>query len=233
MDARTFEILKGISEDKWRDHLKELVIYATARCERWRWRPGNKENLPNGFSPPSIASEAIKRLFSGERTWNHEEYPGDSPIEFLKSVIDSLISDLGRSLSHKTSASLEEECQRSGADGNGYNKDIQASDSTPGFRSPPPDSAYKTVYCSEIRDQIYAAVEDRPDLSRLFRLRCMGMKLKEIAEEIGKSREEIYRLNRLLERRLKEIKAEFLKEMGTINRTPEGGVRVAAPKHNG
>ena len=85
MGPETLKILQKITLEQWSDYYNELVIYAEAKCKRWVWKTGNKENLPKGYSPESIAREAVARFYDGERVWNHEAYPGDNPVPFLKS----------------------------------------------------------------------------------------------------------------------------------------------------
>src|SRR4051812_43136428 len=102
MKPETVEILRKLSWEQWADYYNELVIYAEAKCRRWKWRTGNKVNLPKGSAPDAIASEAVARFYDGEREWNHEVYPGENPVPFLKSVVRSLFSDLGRSKAHET-----------------------------------------------------------------------------------------------------------------------------------
>lgn len=136
IDPLTQQILLGISEEQWLAYYNELVIYAEMRCRRWMWRTGSRENLPRGFSPDAIAREAVTRLYDGRRKWNHERYPGDSPVPFLKGVIDSIVSAIGRSSAHKTTASLEDEWTARGADGETYERELEAAEGAPGFRPP-------------------------------------------------------------------------------------------------
>src|SRR5262245_38697461 len=112
VSPKTREILLGISEDEWRRFYRELVLYAYARCNRWLWHTGDKQNLPEGYSPESITQEAVMRLYDGTRAWNHTQYPGDSPVPFLKSVIDSLIWGLLSGAEHQRKVPLEHESWR-------------------------------------------------------------------------------------------------------------------------
>ena len=109
IDKKTIEKLKKISRVQWSSYYDQLRLYAESLCRKWTWRTGSKENLPKGYCPKTIVQEGIKRLLNGKWQWDHEKYPEDSPIRFLKSEIKGFISNLGRSQSHKTYSSLEQE----------------------------------------------------------------------------------------------------------------------------
>lgn len=220
---KTVKILQKITREQWADYYHELVIYADARCRRWRWETGNKENLPKGFSPESIAREAVARFYDGVREWNHEKYPGDNPVPFLKSVVRSLISDLGRSKSHKTAASLEDASIGRNSEGETYHKEVEASDRSPGFKPSRAASPYMAAYFQEINARIDAAVADRPDLVELLRLRRSGLKPAEVATAMNMNVEDVYVLIRLFLRRTQGISDELFGELAVAGRKPEGG----------
>jgi hypothetical protein len=218
MDAETRRILQGITEEQWLADYHQLVIYAEARCRRWTWKTGNRENLPKGFSPESIAYEAVRRFYDGERTWNHDAYPGESPVPFLKSVIRSIVSDLGRSKAHKTTASLEDESTSANADGETYHNEVQPADGAPGFQPPPTDSPYKSTYLKEVDERIDAAVADRKDLVELLGYLREGKKPAEIAVAMRKDAKDIYILIRLFHRRTEDISKELFGELALVER---------------
>lgn len=223
MNPETLRILEKITPGQWSDYYNELVIYAEAKCRRWMWETGNKENLPKGYSPESIAREAVARLYDDDRVWNHEIYPGDNPVPFLKSVIRSLVSDLGRSKAHKTAASLEDESVGTSAKGESFKKEVRASESAPGFRSLPPASPYKSTYFKEVHERIAAAIADREDLVALHGYLREGMKPADIAPKMGKSAQDVYTLIRLFNRRTKDISDEVFDEIAFVDKGPEGG----------
>ena len=223
MKPETVRILQKITREQWVDYYNELVIFAEARCRRWRWETGNKDNLPKGFSPESIAREAVNRFYDGKRIWNHEVYPGENPVPFLKSVVRSIVSDLGRSKAHKTSASLEDESVGISAEGEIFEKEVHASNSAPGFRSPPTDSPYKAAYFKEVNERIDAAIADREDLVELRGYLREGKKPAEIAAKMEKNIEDVYVLIRLFRRRTEDISNELFGELALVERRPEGG----------
>lgn len=223
MKPETAQILRKITREQWADYYNELVIYAEAKCRRWRWRTGNKENLPKGSSPESIASEAVARFYDGEREWNHEVYPGENPVPFLKSVVRSLVSDLGRSKAHESAASLEDESAGMNAEGESYRKEVRASESEPGFRSTPSESPYKATYFKEVNERVDAAIADREDLVELRGHLRAGKKPAEIAARMELDVEDVYVLIRLFRRRTEGISEELFDELAAVARRPEGG----------
>ena len=146
MDDKTKEILSKMTQDQWDDYHNELVIYAEAKCNRWTWKTGDKENLPKGYSPETIATEAIKRLFRGTRNWNHEIYPGDNPVRFLKSVARSIVSEIGDSKAHKTAASLEKEGLKFNDNGANYEIEVPPEKIISGFNPQREPTAYEKTY---------------------------------------------------------------------------------------
>lgn len=223
MKPETLLILQKITQEQWVDYYNEMVIYAEAKCRRWRWETGNKENLPKGYSPESIAREAVARFYDGVRVWNHKVYPGDNPVPFLKSVVRSIVSDLGRSKAHKTAASLEDESVGRSAEGESFEKEVHASGRAPGFRSMPTDSPYKAAYFREVNERIDAAITDRDDLVELRSYLLEGKKPAEIAAIMKKDIEDIYVLIRLFQRRTEDISNEMFGELALVERRPEGG----------
>ena len=117
VNPETQRILSEITEEQWRGYYRELVLFAYARCRRWLWRSSDRENLPEGHSPDSIVREAVTRLYDGTRIWNHEQYPGTSPVPFLKSVIDSLIWALLSGAEHARVGPLRQAGMELGNDG--------------------------------------------------------------------------------------------------------------------
>lgn len=223
MKPETARILRKITREQWADYYNELVLYAEAKCRRWRWKTGGRENLPKGSSPESIASEAVARFYDGEREWNHEVYPGENPVPFLKSVVRSLVSDLGRSKAHETAAALEDESVGTNAEGESYQKEVRASERVPGFRSLPSESPYKAAYFKEVNERVDAAIADREDLVELHGLLRAGKKPAEIATTMGLNVEDVYVLIRLFRRRTEGISKELFDELASVARRPEGG----------
>lgn len=230
MDSRTKEILSKISIKQWNNYYHELVLYAEAKCDRWTWKTGNKENLPNGYSPESIATEAVQRFFRGTRIWNHETYPDENPIPFLKSVVRSIVSEIGRGKAHKTTASLETETlQPADSDKREYETELPPKIIS-GFNPQREPTAYEKIFYEQTHRRIMSVIEDDEDLLEFHRLKCGGLKLPAIAREMNKTKEVVEALRVKFARRTKKIKEELFQELEQINRIPEGGARISALK---
>jgi len=204
----TDQIIQNITEEQWLEYFHQLVLYAESRCHKWQWRTG-RHNLPKGYSPDAIAREAVRRLLDGERTWNQDAYPGNSPIPFLKGVIDSIVYRLGHSSAHKTAASLEEESIAVNSDGDSYTREIEAAQHAEGFRPPPSSSPEEKIFAEQIRGLVKEAVKDRPDVVMVLDHLCDELGPSEIAKEMGITAEEVYVKIRFLHRRAEKIATEI------------------------
>jgi DNA-directed RNA polymerase specialized sigma24 family protein len=211
LDAETKRILAATPEETWIRYYHELVIYAQRKCSRLYWRTGGRESLPAGYSDPeAIAREAVTRLFEGRRPWNHERYPGSNPVSFLKSIIDSLVSDLVRSEEHKRAASLEDETTALNAEGEEYEIGVVAAgDDTAGFRPQAPVDPEKAAYLAEMVERMEAKLADRPDVATYFRYSQEGYRPAEISRRMGLDIEATYQLKQLLVARLKPLMQEL------------------------
>ena len=209
IDQETKRILLTISEEQWRGYFDELKIYAEMRLARWRWRTGNRENLPRGYSRDAIVTEAVNRLYDGRRKWNHQYYLGDNPVPFLKGVIDSIISEIGRSSAHKSSVSLEDVSTAQGKDGGTYEREVEAAEGAAGFRPPPNLSPEQRAYLEEIDRRIEQAIKGRADLVKYYRHACKGLSTAEIAEAMNIDEASVRVLRRLFLRRTKKIRDEL------------------------
>jgi len=204
----TDQIIQNITQDQWLEYLHQLTLYAESRCRKWQWRTG-KDNLPKGYSPDAIATEAILRLLGDKRKWNHDAYPGNNPISFLKSVVDSIIYRLGHSSAHKTAASLEDESKALGADGDGYPREVEAAQGAAGFRPPPVSSPVDKIFVEQVRGLVREAIKDRPDIVTVFEHLCDQLGPAEIASEMGTTAEDVYAKIRFLHRRTEKIETEI------------------------
>lgn len=230
MDEQTREILSKISQERWNDYHHELVLYAQSKCNKWSWKTEDKENLPQGYSPESIATEAVRRLFRGTRNWNHEKYPGENPVRFLKSVVRSIVSEIGLSKAHRTAASLETEQLKSNGDEGDYESEVLPAKVLSGLNPQREATAYEKIFFEQIHRRILFALQGDEDLLKFYRLKSVGLKLPAIRNEMGKTKDEIEALRKAFTRRTKIIRQEFIQETERINRIPEGGARVSTLK---
>jgi DNA-directed RNA polymerase specialized sigma24 family protein len=199
----TREILLGITEEEWRRHYRELLIYAYARCRRWLWRTGGRENLPEGYSPEAVVQEAVARLYDGTRVWNHQQYPGGDPVPFLKAVIDSLIWALLSGAEHRRTVSLDEGSEDGGRGGN-----VQGLEPGSAVRTSTALAPDDKIYLENVERRIRAAVADRPELVELFECLLEGLKPREIAGRMGTDVKRVYALRKTFDRRTAEIQRE-------------------------
>lgn len=210
IDAETRRILAAATEEMWVRYYDELVIYADRRCRRLYWRTGGHNSLPAGYSDPeAIVREAVTRLFDGRRPWNHERYPGDNPVPFLKAVIDSLVSDLVRGQEHKRAASLEDESTATNPEGQEYEVAVAAAADMIGFRPEEPVNPEKAAYLAEMRRRMEAKLADRQDLATYFRYSQEGYSPAEISSRMGLDIKAVYQLKHLMTARLKPLIEEL------------------------
>jgi hypothetical protein len=228
LDPRTVELLERMSEDDWLAAYNALVIYACKRCagnrgKRLRWRTGQVRgavgtrdtdkdaNLPEGFSPQAIAHEAVSLLFGGIRTWNHEKYPDESPLEFLKGTVDSIVSELIESASHRGTTYIEDEETRTDGEGGEYKsgtagvKDVQSTNGNPESHA----------YLQSVADRIRERVSNRTDLTRYFELCMEGRRRGEISECMGVKPERVSELRSQFLERTSDIYQELLEPTRT------------------
>jgi len=207
VDPETQRILSDITEDEWRGYYRGLVLFAYARCRRWLWRSGDRENLPEGHSPDSIVREAVTRLYDGTRVWNHKQYPGTSPVPFLKSVIDSLIWALLSGAEHARVTPLRPAGIGLGDDG--QEQSFDRLEEGAGIRQSAGQSPDERIYFEEIEERIRVAIADRQDLVELFDLLLEGLKPAEIAESMNIDVKRIYALRKTFDRRTADIQREL------------------------
>jgi hypothetical protein len=191
----TDQIIQNITQERWLEIFHQLTLHAESRCSKWQWQTG-RHNLPKGYSPETIVNEAIRRWLDGERIWNHDAYPGNSPLPFLKSVVDSIVYGLGHSSAHKTAASLEDESKASDSGGDSYPS--------------PASSPIDKIFEEQVRELVIEAIKDRPDVVTVFEHLWDHLTPAEIAKEMGIAADEVYAKIRFLRRRADEIKTKIL-----------------------
>lgn len=92
----TPEIKKRLDDANWAEIYPRLVNYVQMRGEALKWRTGNKGDFAQGMTAEDLVQESIKKLYTGERAWDHEK---DEDLgTFLRdSVLKSMLSNLVRS----------------------------------------------------------------------------------------------------------------------------------------
>jgi DNA-directed RNA polymerase specialized sigma24 family protein len=219
ISPETRKILLTIPDDEWRRYYRELVIYAYARCRRWVWRTGGRENLPEGYSPETITQEAIARLYDGTRVWDHDQHPGGNPVPFLKTVIDSLVWALLTGAEHKRTVPLEQGHASGEGDQEPHSQDVEAGAGLYDSSAPSPETQ---MYLEEMGLRIRAAIADREDLLQLYEHLLQGLKSSEIAEQMNTDVSRIYVLRKTFDRRTAEIQHELFGMKRTKEVNKEG-----------
>lgn len=223
VDPGTRQVLSDITEDEWRGYYRELVLFAYARCRRWLWRTGDKENLPEGHSPDSVVREAVARLYDGSRVWNHEQYPGPSPVPFLKGVVDSLIWALLSGAEHARVSEIEH--GGAGEEGEWAEQSferLREGADIGGTAALAPD---ERIYFEEVEAKVRSAISDREDLVEYFELLAEGLKPAEIAGRMGADVSRVYALRKTFDRRTADIQRELFGAVAKGGRAAGDGGR--------
>jgi len=93
-----------LTEDEWEELTERLTLYAYGKLARLYWRglplrAGG--SVPGGVVAEDLAAEAITDTIQGTRVWNPQD-DSDFPA-FLRSVVDSKVSHLAKSLENRLS----------------------------------------------------------------------------------------------------------------------------------
>jgi len=220
VDPETLRLLRGFTDEEWLTWFNALVVIATRECKKRYWRTGNDGHLPRGYSPETIAQEAIARLFDGRRHWNHLEYPGKSPIGILRATVESIVGDLVRSPEHKRHASLE---SLADGDDDGGSEDrverlANRSQKNAYQLSSPSD---RTAYLSGVLTRIGDRVKDRADLSSYLGCLLRELKRSEIADELNVPANRVDELRKQFLARTEDIYRELFGDQQRMQK--EGG----------
>jgi RNA polymerase sigma factor (sigma-70 family) len=91
------DILQKLGSQDWESIYPKLTHYAIWLTKPIRWRTPFG-TLPKGLDPRDLASQAIERVFTGERQWHPNKHL--DVLNYLKGVVRSLVSHLLRSPDH-------------------------------------------------------------------------------------------------------------------------------------
>ncbi len=80
------------------------------KTQRLYWKRADYHALARGETAESLVSLTYVKVRTGERAWNRQQYPDLE--DFLKSVLDSLISNLVRSVDNRKVEKLPEDPER-------------------------------------------------------------------------------------------------------------------------
>lgn len=186
VDPEVARLLRAFNDDEWLKFYNALVIFTRRECGKLSWKTGKTGHLPKGYSPESIAQEAITRLFDGTRDWNREAYPGPSPLRILMATVESIVGDLVRSEEHRRMKHLT-----GMADSD--NEASESEDQTERLirrarKADPlnvPDAPDRTTYLRDVFERIRRRVSERADLLGYFECLMKDLGRSDIARELG------------------------------------------------
>src|SRR5262249_45983653 len=156
------------------------------------------EQLAQGETAEDLVSQAVAKVFSGERKWDWGRHPNLE--EFLKGVIDSLMNSLVNAIDNRVVKKLPAEPEKLEA-----LLDKMSLSSANQHRMAPEAALLQAEREGEILKSISELIGDDPDLVKLWNCIRQGIsKPKQIAEATGLPIEDVYNLGEKLRRRLKE-----------------------------
>ena len=181
----------------WHTVIKAVTRYAYAKV-RIRRRVLGRMGIPVESEADDYVQEAIKGYFSGPRTWNREAYP--TMEEFLKSVIDSKMSNWGRSRAFKEQQVTDHIDDEADAGPGGDHRNVERDRRVE-------SELYRIVDDDERAVELYAVLEGYLD----------GDKRSEIAEEWGMTPDQVTNAKKRLDRKIeREFSRDLLDELGLL-----------------
>ena len=196
------KILEELEQADWNRIYRELPKYTYLKVKRLSWRNQSYENLPQGKTPLDIVQEAIAKVFNGTRQWNPDEI---DLLNYLKTVVDSLVNHLVESKNHKILQRLPET-------ENGVSlEEVLPLDAS--SLSSRPKTPEEILLEQEREEQVWSEIIDAADgdveLEILVDSIMEGnSKPAEMAEEKGIDVQRIYQLRRKLRRRMRARKKQ-------------------------
>lgn len=180
MNSQLLEILDA---QDWPSIIVKLYAHSLFRL---KWFGLTGETWLQGRQYKDFAHEAVTLLYEGRRVWN----PVDEPdlVRYLKSVINSLISNLLKSKENKgmTGADLTDEIN-----------DMMLFD----------DMFQQKIINKDLMDQIEDTLLDDPDMWLVFTDLAKGMTPLDISEKYDKMGiEKVRNIQKRLRRHIKNIK---------------------------
>lgn len=199
------ETLARIEKDLTDEKIERLTQYAIklARAKVW-WRHAGGEILPEGESPETIVSRVLEKLIDGSNTWPYERV---SLYTFLKRNIQREIGHLATCKENKSKRMLTEL----------EDEDPELSElrwqtilafSEIGKALDPREEAIRKQEdekCQELLDELYYSLQSDEVAAKVVESLLDGRKPREIAEQLGIEKNEVYNAQRLIRRLLKKV----------------------------
>lgn len=206
------EVIKLLEEADWDIITLKVTKHTVYKLKRINWK---EQRLPLGLMPEDIVQEAIGSLFEGNRNWNRIKYP--DLIEYLKSVIDSIVSHLYKSKEYKITQpfpTIEE--------GQEVEEFLDKADPSADHAiylmpsSNNPEDALlekeKMKRDETVVNAFFEAIQGDKDLEKIASLIMDGyIKPSVIAKQMGVEVREVYNLQKRFKRKCKEFKINSFK----------------------
>lgn len=77
------------------------MAFALWRADRYRWRSGSADTLPNGYEVRDIVQHVIEKTINGDRKWDPDK---GELLPWLKDQVKSVIDAMANSASHRWEA---------------------------------------------------------------------------------------------------------------------------------
>lgn len=228
------EYRKALEAQDWGAIMKELVSFASWKARKKGWaaatEKGRSSMLPGGRTFEDVAQEAIELVWVGEEGKRRWDMQG-SLLDHLKGAVSSILSNTYTSSEKKRASAARPEDQDGTAsnefDSDGISEVIVPTHNQNGS-SDPANDLERTESADRLYSDLVDAIDGDPQLEKLFGLWTADMPARECAKELGVSHQEIYTLNRKLERRLGPLKQRVLRERGVVMRRDSG----SSPRSN-
>jgi hypothetical protein len=193
-----------LTEDRWKELHERLTLYAACKLVRRSWygfRVTKKQGVTavKGKGPEDIASDVIVAVLEGKRNWNEERYPDF--LDFLTSVVDSMINALVRSKENRKTQRVEPV----------DDEDTEAEERAFVSREPSPDELVQDAeWQAKFREALVKELEDDSISLGLFDCLHSGFSDRsEIAELLGIGVNDVYNAQKRLERRIEAVMKKF------------------------
>ncbi|MGD9691399.1 MAG: hypothetical protein AB7G17_00995 [Phycisphaerales bacterium] len=207
MDPPPLNPLADMPKAEVAELAEHLTDYALRKMRKLSWRgvrmgaalPGGQISAPGGVSPCDLAAQAIERFLDGTRVWD----PATTPDfrQFLRGVVDSLVSHLVKSIENRTvreapvaaaaqigAPYLESQVQARGLDA-----------------QTPLELCVDKDWRAKFQTAIFTEVEGDPLLDDLLQCFGAGLTPAETAELLSVPVEDVYNAQKRLARKLDKV----------------------------
>ncbi|MCD4654765.1 hypothetical protein K8T06_12635 [bacterium] len=195
---------KTIEEILKEEDLDLLILELTKYTEwkirkrRFSWRTRSTDMIAEGYGAGDFVSDAFESVLdkNSTRNWNRGRYP--TPKEYLKSIIDSLVSNLSDKLDNKRVENYDQL----------INGDLITGKSLIHLKMPDEilNDNEVEAKADHVLNELMKGAEGDDEFEEFISYYFEGiLKIKEIAEKMGIPEKRGYLLSRKLGRRIKKL----------------------------